>query len=96
MLSLARETGRRINAIVNLRPTDVLLSRERIEIALASIGAPVGWAEHWPHGAVRWRKEHDKMGYESVTPLSALARDAYLAKNPKAGEVPLFPRAPAA
>ena len=34
------------------------------------------------------------MGYESVTPLSALARgaiDAYLARNPRAGDVPLFP-----
>jgi integrase len=94
VLALARETGRRINAIVNLRATDVLLSREQIEIALASVGAPVAWAEYWPHGALRWRKEHDKMGYESVTPLSALAREAidvYLARNPKAGDVPLFP-----
>ena len=34
------------------------------------------------------------MGYESVTPISALARaaiDTYLAKNPRAGEVALFP-----
>ena len=34
------------------------------------------------------------MGYESVTLLSQLAReaiDAYLAKHPKAGEVPAFP-----
>ncbi len=34
------------------------------------------------------------MGYESVTPLSEFARNAidkYLAKHPRAGEVPLFP-----
>ena len=34
------------------------------------------------------------MGYEAVTPLSALARqaiDTYLTRNPRAGEIPLFP-----
>jgi len=34
------------------------------------------------------------MGYETVTPLSALSRaaiDAYLARNPRAGDVPVFP-----
>jgi len=62
VLSLARECGRRINAIVNLRPTDVLLSCEQIEIALAAVGAPTEWAAHWPHGAIRWRAEFDKMG----------------------------------
>jgi hypothetical protein len=74
VLALARECGRRINAIVNLRATDVLLSPEQIEIALAAVGAPTEWAAHWPHGAVRWRAEFDKMGYVSVTPLSPLAR----------------------
>lgn len=62
--------------------------------ALAAIGAPIEWADHWPHGALRWRAEHDKMGYETVTPLSALARaaiDVYLARNPRAGDVPVFP-----
>jgi hypothetical protein len=40
VLSLARECGRRINAIVNLRASDVLLSTEQIVTALAAIGAP--------------------------------------------------------
>jgi hypothetical protein len=40
VLSLARECGRRINAIVNLSAADVLLSREQIEISLAAVGAP--------------------------------------------------------
>jgi hypothetical protein len=34
------------------------------------------------------------MGYETVTPLSALARaalDVYLARDPRAGDLPLFP-----
>ena len=34
VLALARECGRRINAIVNLRASDVLLSPQQIEIAL--------------------------------------------------------------
>jgi hypothetical protein len=94
VLSLARECGRRINAIVNLRASDVLLSTEQIVTALAAIGAPTEWAAHWPHGALHWRAEFDKMGYASVTPLSALARaaiDTYLTRNPRAGDVPLFP-----
>jgi len=94
VLALARECGRRINAIVNLRASDVLLSPEQMVTALAAIGAPIEWADHWPHGAVRLRAEHDKMGYETVTPLSALSRaaiDAYLARNPRAGDVPVFP-----
>lgn len=94
MLALARESGRRINAIVNLRASDVLLSREQIAIALGSLGQPTAWAEHWPYGALRWRSEHDKMGYETVTPLSSRARaalDVYLTRNPRAGEIPLFP-----
>ena len=94
VVALARETGGRINAIVNLRASDVLLSREQMVTVLASVGQPVAWAEHWPHGALFWRPEHDKMGYESVAPLSSRARealDAYLAKHPRAGSVPLFP-----
>jgi len=89
VLSLARECGRRINAIVNLRATDVLLSRE--QIALAAVGAPTEWAAHWPHGAMRWRAEFDKMGYESVTPLSKLARkaiDTYLSTQSSSGRNP--------
>jgi hypothetical protein len=38
VLALARECGRRINAIVNLRASDVLLSPEQMVTALAAIG----------------------------------------------------------
>lgn len=90
----ARERDRTaLNAIVSLRAVDVLLSREQIVITLAAVGQPIAWAEHWPHGALRWRAAHDKMGYETVTPLSALGREAldtYFARNPRAGDVPLF------
>lgn len=46
VLSLARECGRRINAIVNLRANDVLVSSEQIVASLVAIGAPVEWAAH--------------------------------------------------
>jgi hypothetical protein len=94
VLALARESGRQINTIVSLRASDVLISREQIVIALAAIGQPTAWAEHWPHGALRWRAEHDKMGCEAVAPLSALARaalDVYLSRNPRAGTCPSSP-----
>jgi integrase len=66
LLALARHTGRRINALANLRATDVLLSREQMVTALAEVGAPIAWAEEWPHGALRFSAKFDKRGYESV------------------------------
>ena len=62
--------------------------------ALAAIGAPIAWAEQWPHGALRFSARFDKRGYESVVPLSRDARnalDVYLRHHPKAGDVPLLP-----
>jgi integrase len=94
VLVLARETGRRINAICSLGLADVLLKKDHMISALAESGQPVEWADHWEHGALRWRKEHDKRGYESITPLSSRARaalDAYTARHPRVGAVPLFP-----
>ena len=94
LLALARHTGRRINALANLRATDVLLSREQMVTALAEVGAPISWAEQWPHGALRFSAKFDKRGYESVVPLSRDARaaiDVYLRRHPKAGDVPLVP-----
>jgi integrase len=94
LLSLARLTGRRVNALCSLHASDVLLAREQVTIAIADIGAPLEWADKWPYGALRFRGEHDKRGYESVVPLSADARaalDAYLRANPRAGDVPLMP-----
>lgn len=94
VLALARFTGRRVNALVHLRASDVLLSREQIIVALAALGAPLAWADQWPHGALRWRAAHDKRGHDDITPLSTAARaalDAYLRAHPCAGDVPLVP-----
>jgi integrase len=46
------------------------------------------------HGAIRWRADSDKQGIERITPISLTVRtelDAYLAANPRLGEVPLLP-----
>jgi len=94
VLTLARETGRRINAICKLSVRDLLLSRDQLVTALGAAGLPLQWAEQWPHGAILWRAANDKKGYESIAPLSAAARgalDAYLARYPMAGDVPLIP-----
>ena len=94
LLVLVRETGRRINAICRLRISDVLLTREQMERSLAAVGLPVAAAEHWPHGAIHWRRDDDKKGYDTVAPISRAAREAldtYIRRGARAGEVPLFP-----
>lgn len=94
LLALARHTGRRINALVNLRASDVLRTRPHIEAALAAVGQPSGAAAHWPHGALRFRAAYDKRQTDAVVPMSAAARaafDAYLRDRPRLGEGPVFP-----
>lgn len=94
LLVLARHTGRRLSAMCQLRACDVLRSRDAMTAALGAAGLDLAHAAHWPHGAIRWPESTDKLGFESVAPLSAEARaalDAYLAAQPKLGEAPLFP-----
>lgn len=94
LLALARFTGRRINAICQLRASDVLLSREAVLRALAAGGQDERQADYMPQGAIRWRAVFDKQGFEELTALSSGARAAlerYLRLNPRLGEAPLFP-----
>lgn len=94
LLVLARHTGRRINALVNLRASDVLRTRAQVEAALGALGLPVGHAAHWPYGALRFRAAYDKRQYDAVAPINAEARaalDAYLREHPRVGEAPLVP-----
>jgi hypothetical protein len=94
ILALARYTGRRETAICELRASDLLLSRSRVLAALAAEGMDEGLAEHMPHGAIRWSPERDKEGFLFVSPISKAARaalDEYLRRNPRMGDVPLFP-----
>ncbi|HSG09502.1 MAG TPA: tyrosine-type recombinase/integrase [Longimicrobiales bacterium] len=93
LLVLAWETGRRINSILHLRASDVLLSTNQIRGALAGIGEDEDAADDWPQ-ALRWRPEWDKMGYSDVSPISGAARNAlevYLRRHPVVGEGFLFP-----
>jgi integrase len=94
ILALARFTARRVSAICQLQPADILLSRERIVSALAAAGMDEGLADQWKNGAIRWARESDKQGFERITPVSLAARteiERYLQINPRAGAVPLFP-----
>lgn len=94
MLTLARYTGRRINALCQLRAEDVFLTREQAVRALAAAGMDERDADHMPHGALRFRDDHDKLGYFALTAISAEARAAlerYLRQRPSLGSAPLFP-----
>jgi integrase len=94
LLSLARYTGRRVNALCSLLASDLLLSEQAVTRALAAAGLDPAIAQHMPNGAIRFRAELDKQGYEDIAPLSTGARkalDAYLRAHPRVGDVPLFP-----
>ena len=94
ILALARLTGRRESAICGLRTNDVLRDDVAVAKELAGAGMDERIAGHMPHGAIRWSDERDKEGFLFIAPLSEQARDEidrYLAKNPRVGDVPLFP-----
>lgn len=94
ILTLARFTGRRIDAICQLTVADVLLTPDRVRGTLATMGMDERLADHMPRGAIRWRADCDKMGFAIVSPISADARaavDDYLAKHHAIGDAPLFP-----
>jgi hypothetical protein len=96
ILSLARYTGRRENAICQLRARDVLRTRDQILSALATSGQDERLADFMPHGAIYWRPDADKRSYEEITAVSGAARaalEAYLKAHPRVGDAPLFPAA---
>lgn len=96
ILALARLTGRRESAICGLRATDVLRNDAAVARELAGAGMDERIAGHMPHGAIRWSDETDKEGFLFIAPLSEEARgevNRYLTKNPRVGDVPLFPAA---
>ena len=93
LLTLAWETGRRINAILHLRASDVLLTEDQVLRTLAEEGQDESLAEYWPR-ALRWRAEFDKCKYLDFAPLPEGARvplEAYLRRHPSVGEAWLFP-----
>jgi integrase len=62
MLILARSTGRRVNAICQLRVSDILLSRDQLLHALSLAGLDLNHADQWPNGAIVWDAASDKAG----------------------------------
>jgi integrase len=93
VLVLSRHTGRRINAVVNLKTSDVLRTKDQMVAALAEAGDDLRRAEAWPSGAIRWRPETDKRRYLSIAPINKAARaelDQYLRDHPRVGDAPLF------
>lgn len=93
MLALAWYTGRRLSAIVALRASDVLLTREQVVRALADAGREEYLAESWP-AAVRWAAESDKGGVESIIPIPGVLRETlatYLRDRALVGRALLFP-----
>lgn len=93
-LVLARHTGRRIDAILNLSASDILLTKDRITARLAALGRDVRDGKKMPHGAIHWRAANDKRGIDRVTPIAEDVKaelEAYLKAHPRVGDVPLFP-----
>lgn len=70
LLRVVRHTGRRRQAVVNLRWKDICFDREACERALRRGQAPVRRAREWPHGAIHWRPEYNKQSYGAVIPMS--------------------------
>ena len=94
ILALLRMTGRRITSVCKLRRSDLLLKPEEIRAALAGMGFDEGRADHMPNGAIRWRAENDKVGFDSIAPLSSAALEEvsrYLSRSSQIGEAWLFP-----
>ena len=94
ILTLARHTGRRENAICQLLASDVLRTQDDVEVVLSALGLDERQAQYFPHGGIRWRAETDKTGRYTVTPIRQGVREAidtYLRKSPRVGDVPLFP-----
>ncbi len=94
ILTLARHTGRRENAICQLFASDFLRTQDDVEAVLCALGLDERQAKYFPHGGIRWRAETDKTGRYTVTPIRQDVRDemdAYLRQNPRMGDVPLFP-----
>jgi len=70
LLMLARGTGKRLDALINVRVGDVLLTQRQVRQKLLELGWPEDWAGEWPFGAIFWDPAHDKEGYSRVVPMS--------------------------
>ena len=93
MLVVAWTTGRRLGAILNLRASDLMLTAEQVEAAIAEAGEDEHLAEEWP-AAIRWAAEHDKEGVAWIVPIPETLRTEladYLRARAIVGNALLFP-----
>ena len=93
IVTLARHAGRRENAICQLQASDILRTKKDVGAVLSALGLDERQAQYFP-GGIQWRAEADKTGRYTVTPIRQDVREAielYLRKNPRVGDVPLFP-----
>ena len=93
MLALARYTGRRENAICQLRADDILWDKKAVRDKIANLGLDEGDVGFYPEGGIHWRAEADKIGVHSISPLSGPAREElerYMARSPRIGDGPVF------
>lgn len=92
LLRLAWHTGRRINAILHLRASDVLTTPDAMRPVLAACGYDEADADAWP-AAIHWRPEFDKVNYRDVSPIGEAMRDlltAYMKRRGAIGDGWLF------
>lgn len=78
LLAIVNGTARRITAVCSLRYEDLRLAKTKA----------------WPHGAIQWPGETDKMGKPWAAPLNAATRatvDRILSERPGIGGAYLFP-----
>ena len=102
-LLLDRNPLRGLRTPTEKNPTRVVLAEEEYQ-ALLKVSRKVDWIGairqlRWTDidfeaGTILWRAEHDKSGYEHVTPVTDEALDALKevrAMNPATGEAPVLP-----
>ncbi len=104
ILAILFHTSHRVSATCALKVSDVLLDKAAVQTAIGRMRPRKGedkplreWADVWIHGAIYWRRENDKEGYDRVIPINRVLRaefDRYLAARGAAGfggDI-LFPR----
>lgn len=91
--------GRRERAVLNLRRGDLCLTIDEVRAKLREVGGvhDPTWADHFVYGAIHYRPEFDKNGYDRLCPMSAAHRaeiDHYLDRSglrEAPPDTPLFP-----
>ena len=89
ILMLCAHTGRRIEAVLELTFSDIYLDA-------SSIASIQDDDRDFELGAIHWRPENDKMGFDNFAEINAPLRlmlEDVLSRRGRAGSVPLFPSA---